>query len=122
MAQVHLRIERRQRRKDGLRQRIRGTSERPRLTVFRSLKNIYAQIIDDERGVTICEASSMSKGLRGGIKGGGNVAAAKQIGKVLAERAAAKQVTQVCFDRNGYRYHGRVKALADAAREAGLKF
>ena len=122
MAHLQIKIERRERRKDGLRRRIRGSTQRPRLTVFRSLKNIYAQIIDDERGVTICEASSKSKDLSGGIKSGGNIDAAKMIGKALAERATAKNVTQVCFDRNGYRYHGRVKALADAAREAGLKF
>lgn len=117
-----VKIDRRERRKDGMRKRIRGSSERPRLTVFRSLKNIYAQIIDDERGITICEASSKSKDLRTSMKTGGNIDAAKQIGKALAERAVSKNVTQVCFDRNGYRYHGRVKALADAAREAGLKF
>jgi len=122
MAHLQIKIERRERRKDGMRKRIRGSTERPRLTVFRSLKNIYAQLIDDERGVTICEASSKSKDIRGSIKSGGNIEAAKLIGKALAERATAKNVTQVCFDRNGYRYHGRVKALADAAREAGLKF
>lgn len=122
MAHGQINVERRARRKRGLQQRIRGTGERPRLTVFRSLKNIYAQIIDDERGVTICEASSKSKDLRGGIKSGGNIEAAKAIGKVLAERATARNVTLVSFDRNGYRYHGRVKALADAAREGGLKF
>src|SRR5690554_3341210 len=118
MAQVQLKIERRARRKAGLRRRIRGSAERPRLTVFRSLKNIYAQIIDDERGVTICEASTMSRDIRSGLKTGGNVEAAKLIGKTLAERAMQKNVTQVAFDRNGYRYHGRIKALADAAREA----
>jgi large subunit ribosomal protein L18 len=115
-------VERRARRKRGLQKRIRGTSERPRLTVFRSAQHIYAQIIDDQAGVTICEASTRNKELVGELAYGGNVAAAKIVGAKLAERAKAKQVEQVCFDRAGYRYHGRVKALADAAREGGLQF
>jgi large subunit ribosomal protein L18 len=113
---------RRLRRKHVIRHRVFGTTERPRLTVFRSLKNLYAQIIDDEKGVTLCEASSRSKDLQSKIPSGGNIPAAKLVGAALAERAKAKNIEQVCFDRNGYRYHGRVKALADAAREAGLKF
>ncbi len=113
---------RRLRRKHVIRHRVFGTAERPRLTVFRSLKNLYAQIIDDEKGVTVCEASSRSKDLQSKIPSGGNIPAAKLVGAALAERAKAKNIDQVCFDRNGYRYHGRVKALADAAREAGLKF
>jgi len=110
------------RRKRGIRKRLRGTGDRPRLTVFRSIDHIYAQIIDDERGVTLCEASTRSKDLRGGIKSGGNLEAAKLVGTALAERAKAKNVTAVRFDRNGYRYHGRVKSLAEAAREGGLAF
>ena len=117
-----LRIERRLRRKRGIRKLIRGTSERPRLTVYRSLKHIYAQIIDDGRGVTICEASSRSKEIREKIPKGGDIAAAKVVGTVLAERAKAKGIAKVAFDRNGYRYHGRIKGLADAAREGGLSF
>jgi len=113
---------RRLRRKHVIRHRVFGTTERPRLTVFRSLKNLYAQIIDDEKGVTLCEASSRSKDLQSKIPSGGNIPAAKLVGAALAERAKAKNIDQVCFDRNGYRYHGRVKALAEAAREAGLKF
>ena len=113
---------RRLRRKRVIRHRVVGTTERPRLTVFRSLKNVYAQIIDDEKGVTLCEASTRSKELQGKVPSGGNIPAAKLVGTALAERAKAKNIDQVCFDRNGYRYHGRVKALADAAREAGLKF
>ena len=113
---------RRLRRKHVIRHRVFGTTERPRLTVFRSLKNLYAQIIDDEKGVTVCEASSRSKDLQSKIPSGGNIPAAKLVGAALAERAKAKNIDQVCFDRNGYRYHGRVKALAEAAREAGLKF
>jgi large subunit ribosomal protein L18 len=108
------------RRKRGIRKRIRGTGERPRLCVFRSAKNIYAQIVDDDRGITVCEASTRSKDLQGQIKCGGNVAAAKIVGAALAERATAKNVKAVCFDRSGYRFHGRVKALADAAREGGI--
>ena len=90
--------------------------------MFRSASHIYAQVIDDQQGVTICEASTRTKGVREEIPNGGNVAAAKVIGKAVAERALAKDVKTVCFDRNGYRYHGRLKALAEAAREAGLGF
>ncbi|MEK6798424.1 MAG: 50S ribosomal protein L18 [Planctomycetota bacterium] len=117
-----IKLLRRQRRKWSIRSRIVGTAERPRLAVFRSLKNIYAQLIDDAKGVTLCEASTRSKELRGTIKSGGNIEAAKAVGKALAERATAKQIATVCFDRAGYRYHGRLKALGDAARESGLKF
>ena len=93
---------------------------RPRLSVFRSSKHIYAQIIDDTKGVTVVSASSMEKDARG--KTGANVEAAKAVGKRVAERAVAKGVKEVQFDRGGYLYHGRIKALADAARESGLKF
>ena len=113
---------RRLRRKRGTRKRISGTLERPRLTVFRSLKHIYAQIIDDERGVTMCEASSRSKDLRERIPNGGDVAGAKLVGAELANRAVALKIGKVVFDRNGYRFHGRVKGLAEAAREGGLQF
>jgi large subunit ribosomal protein L18 len=99
-----------------------GTSGRPRLSVYRSHKNIYAQIIDDERGVTLCEASTQSKDLRTKVTYGGNIVAAKEVGAALAERAKSKNILSVCFDRNGYRYHGRLKGLADAAREGGLQF
>ena len=122
MKATELKTKRRMRRKHVIRDRVVGTCERPRLTIFRSLKNLYAQIIDDEKGVTLCEASSRSKDLQKGIPSGGNITAAKAVGAALAERAKAKSIEKVCFDRNGYRYHGRVKALADAAREAGLKF
>lgn len=122
MKAYELKTKRRMRRKRVIRNRVEGTAEAPRLTVFRSLQNIYAQIIDDHAGVTVCAASTVSKDLRGAVKYGGNIAAAKVVGKALAERALAKGLTRVCFDRNGYRYHGRVKALADAARESGLKF
>ena len=117
-----LRIRRRLRRRAGLRKRIRGTSERPRLTVTRSHKNIGAQIIDDERGVTLCAVSSRDKGMRDTVKYGGNIEAAKAIGTLLAERAKAANITAVCFDRNGYKFHGRVKGLADAVREGGIAF
>ncbi len=113
---------RRQRRKRGIRKRAFGTPECPRLSVSRSLKNISAQIVDDLKGVTICQASSLNKDLAGQVKGGGNKEAAKAVGAVLAQRATAAGVTSVVFDRNGYRYHGRVKELAEAARESGLKF
>lgn len=103
-----------------IRKRLPRTAERPRLNIFRSLKHIYAQVIDDIRGNTLVEANSMSKDFP--MRGGGNVAAARAVGKLVAERAIAKGIKQVAFDRGGYGYHGRVKALADAAREAGLQF
>jgi large subunit ribosomal protein L18 len=103
-----------------IRQKVRGTAERPRLAVFRSLNHIYAQLIDDEAGRTVVSASSAEKGVKS--KNGGNVAGAKDVGKMLADRAKEKGLTRVVFDRGGYLYHGRVKALAEAAREAGLEF
>jgi large subunit ribosomal protein L18 len=118
----NIRVTRRNRRRRGLRKRLTGTSDQPRLAVFRSAKHIYAQIIDDDRGVTLCEASTRSKDLRDGIGYGGNIAAAKAVGLALAERAKAKNIEEVCFDRGGFRFHGRIKGLAEAAREAGLKF
>jgi len=105
-----------------VRTRLVGTPERPRLNVYRSVAHIYAQVIDDRGGRTIVSASSVDKETKKNLKGGGNIASAKAVGKVIAERAKAAGVTQVVFDRGGYKYHGRVKALADAAREAGLKF
>lgn len=104
------------------RKSIAGTTERPRLCVHRSSKHIRAQIIDDQKGATVVSASSLDKEVRGLIKGGANVAASKIVGKIIAERARAKGIEQVVFDRGGYQYHGRVQALAEAAREAGLKF
>jgi len=106
------------RRKTGIRKRILGTPERPRLSVYRSLKHIYAQVIDDQSGQTLAYASSVQQKL----DNGGNKQGAEQIGKTLAEKAKAAGVTEVQFDRNGFRYHGRVAALANAAREGGLKF
>ncbi len=101
-----------------IRRRMSGTEERPRLNVYRSLNHIFAQVIDDAKGVTLVSASSLSAKL----KTGGNVAAAREVGKLVAERAREKGIRAVVFDRGGYLYHGRVKALADAAREAGLEF
>ncbi|MBK17363.1 MAG: 50S ribosomal protein L18 [Rhodospirillaceae bacterium] len=112
-----------ERRKQRIRSRIRKTSgSRPRLSVFRSNKNIYAQIIDDLQGVTVVAASSMDKDLRSGLKSGSTKEAAAAVGKLVAERAVEKGLGEVVFDRGSYLFHGRVKALADAAREAGLKF
>jgi large subunit ribosomal protein L18 len=113
---------RHQRRKWSIRKTLIGTPQRPRLSVFRSDKHITAQIIDDYAGKTIASASSLQKDVRGALANGGNVEAAKIVGKTIAERAKAAGVTAVAFDRNGRRYHGRIKALADAAREGGLKF
>ncbi|HWS86599.1 MAG TPA: 50S ribosomal protein L18 [Pyrinomonadaceae bacterium] len=101
-----------------IRRRVRGTQERPRLAIFRSLNHIYAQVIDDERAVTIASASTVEKDLRGTT--GGNVEAAQRVGRAIAERAIAAGVEQVVFDRGGFRFHGRIKSLVDAAREAGL--
>ena len=100
----------------------RAAGERARLSVFRSSKHIYAQVIDDEKGETLAAASSLEKDLRGSLKTGANKDAAKAVGKLIAERATAKGVKDVVFDRGGYLYHGRIKALADAAREGGLNF
>jgi large subunit ribosomal protein L18 len=108
----------RQRIHDRIRRKLAGTGERPRLNVYRSLSHIYAQVIDDQNGVTLASASTLA--LK--VKTGGNVAAAKEIGKAIAERAVEKGIKKVVFDRGGFLYHGRIKALADAAREAGLEF
>jgi large subunit ribosomal protein L18 len=108
----------RQRVHSRIREKIAGTGARPRLNVYRSLNHIYAQLIDDAQGVTLVSAST----LQAKLKTGGNVAAAREVGKLVAERALEKGVKQVVFDRGGYLYHGRIKALADAAREAGLEF
>jgi large subunit ribosomal protein L18 len=109
---IHLRIQ----------SRVRGRAQVPRLNVYRSLKHIYAQIVDDTHGRTLIAASTRDKEVRKTLKSGGNVAAAKVVGKVVAQRAVDAGLARVVFDRGGYAYHGRVKALAEAAREAGLKF
>jgi large subunit ribosomal protein L18 len=111
------------RRKARVRRAIRKAANgRPRLSVFRSSKQIYAQIIDDEQGRTVVAASTLEKDLKGKIKTGADIAAAKEVGRLVAERAVQAGVKEVIFDRSGYLYHGRVKALADAAREGGLDF
>jgi large subunit ribosomal protein L18 len=109
-------------RKPRYRDHVQGAQERPRLTVYRSLNHIYVQAIDDASGRTLASASSVDKALRASIKNGGNIAAAKSVGAAIAERLKSKGLVEVVFDRGGYLYHGRVKALADAARENGLKF
>lgn len=110
------------RRQQRVRQRVFGTPDRPRLNVFRSSAHIYAQVIDDIKGTTLVAASSLDKSLRTSLKSTGSIEAAKAVGKLLAERAKAAKVTTVVFDRGGRLYHGRIKALADASREGGLKF
>lgn len=120
MEQTKLKLVRRERRKKRVRRNIFGTAEMPRLSVFRSLKHIYAQLVDDDKGHTLLEASTRSPELKDTY--GGNKAAATAVGKLLGEKAVAKGVSRIAFDRNGFRFHGRIKALADAAREAGLKF
>jgi large subunit ribosomal protein L18 len=105
-----------------IRRRLRGVVSAPRLNVFRSLKHIYAQIVDDARGCTLVSASSCDSKIRKTLKSGGNIAAAKVVGKALAERAKEAGLSRVIFDRGGYTYHGRVKALADEARQNGLTF
>jgi len=116
------RNDRRVKRHERIRRHISGTPEKPRLCVYRSNKNISAQIIDDVNGVTLVAASSIDKGLKEEIKYGGNKEAAKAVGEALGKRALEKGIEEVCFDRGGFLYHGRVKELADGAREAGLKF
>lgn len=105
-----------------VRKTLSGTPERPRLSVFRSLNHMYAQVVDDSKGITLAAASTLDPEVKGEVKFGGNIEAAKAVGKLVAERAKEKGVEAVVFDRSGYIYHGRVKALADAAREAGLAF
>ena len=105
-----------------VRSKLSGTEARPRLNVYRSNKHIYAQLIDDVLGVTVASASTLDKELAGQVSNGGNIEAARKIGELIANRAKAKGVEQIVFDRGGYLYHGRIQALADAAREAGLEF
>jgi large subunit ribosomal protein L18 len=123
MSKKDLKFERRIRRKKHIKKHIKGTSEKPRLTVTRSINEIYAQIIDDIDGKTIIAASSIDKEIRAQIKSEAKkIDKSKLVGQFIAKRALSKDIKNVSFDRNGYLYHGRVKALADAAREAGLKF
>jgi large subunit ribosomal protein L18 len=116
------RNENRKRRHQRVRKKARGTAECPRLNVFRSNMHIYAQIVDDQRGVTLVAASSMDPELKGELGYGGNVEAARRVGELIARKALDKGIKDVVFDRGGYLYHGRVKALADGARKQGLKF
>jgi large subunit ribosomal protein L18 len=112
----------RERRKLRIRRKISGTSDKPRLTVFRSAKHIYAQVVDDVAGKTVAHASTLSRDVRGEVNEASKLDAAKKVGASIAKALLAKGIEKVVFDRNGYLYHGRVRALADAAREAGLKF
>lgn len=116
------REEQRVRRQVRVRKKIRGTAECPRLGVFRSAKHIHVQVVDDNSGKTLVAASSLCKELRGQAKSGANKVAARAVGKLIGERAKAQGITRVVFDRGGYLYHGRIKELADGAREAGLQF
>jgi len=123
MSGQHNKYERRAIRRLRIRKRVAGTGERPRLSVFRSANHIYAQVVDDERGVTLVQASSRDAGLDlSGIEAKGRVAKSMAVGRLIAGRAKAAGIAKVCFDRGGYLYHGRVKALADGARAAGLDF
>ncbi|MGD8718250.1 MAG: 50S ribosomal protein L18 [Candidatus Zixiibacteriota bacterium] len=114
-------VPKRVRRHGRIRKKVTGTAERPRVCVFRSLRHIYAQVVDDYAGKTLAAVSSLDPGLRGKVDGG-NVAGAATVGEELAKKATAAGITEVVFDRGGYRYHGRIKALADGARKGGLKF
>lgn len=105
-----------------VRKKVNGTSERPRLNIYRSLNNMYAQIIDDTKGITLVSASTLDQELKGQLSATGNKAAAKEVGKLIAKRALEKGITQVVFDRAGYLYHGRVQEVGEGAREAGLEF
>jgi large subunit ribosomal protein L18 len=116
------RKQRRKRIKRRFRDVVHGTSDRPRLTVFRSLRHLYAQVIDDDRGVTLVSASTLDKETSGGLESTANIDAAKRLGEVIAERAKGEGVKVVVFDRAGFKYHGVIRAIADGAREAGLKF
>lgn len=122
MGALYFKKEARLRRKKRVRKKVIGTSDRPRLSVFRSARHIYAQIIDDSRGLTLAAASSMEKDVRSASKSGDKKAVAAQIGKLIAGRAKEKGISKVVFDRGGFMYHGRVKALSEGAREGGLTF
>lgn len=122
MAKQNPKVEAREKRKKRIRKKIHGTAERPRLSVFRSARHIYAQVIDDTAGQTVAAASSLDQAVKEHDAFGSKVAMAQYIGKMLAKRATEKGITTVVFDRNGFLYHGRIKALSDGAREAGLTF
>jgi large subunit ribosomal protein L18 len=122
MATLRSRNALRVRRHDRIRKRLKGSTERPRLSVFRSLHHVYAQVIDDATGRTVVAASTREKAVADGLKSKASTAAAQRVGEIVAQRAKEKGVTSVVFDRGGYKYHGRIKALADAARSAGLEF
>ncbi|UCG38219.1 MAG: 50S ribosomal protein L18 [bacterium] len=122
MGRIEDKIRTRNARRRRIRSRIHGTALMPRLSVFRSARHIYAQIVDDDLGTVLASASTMEKQLRGSLKSPGNAEAAREVGKLIAARAGEKKIETVAFDRGGFKYHGRVKALAEAAREGGLKF
>ena len=122
MATLRSRNKLRVRRHDRIRKRLKGSAERPRLSVFRSLHHVYAQVIDDATGRTVVAASTREKAVADGLTSKASTAAAQRVGEIVAQRAKEKGVTAVVFDRGGYKYHGRIKALADAARSAGLEF
>ena len=122
MSQREIIETRRVRRQRRVRKKLTGTTERPRLCIFRSSKHIYAQVINDANGTTLASASSLDPEIKGQAAYGGNKAAAALVGKAVAERAKQAGIDKICFDRRSYKYHGRVQALADAAREAGLQF
>jgi large subunit ribosomal protein L18 len=115
-------VEARQRRKLRIRKKIQGTEQKPRLTVFKSIKQIYAQLVDDTQHRVLTGISTLNKEVQAGLKSGGNSDAAKKVGEAIGKKALGLGITEVVFDRNGFKYHGRIKALADGAREAGLKF
>ncbi len=122
MERTEIKRQRRARRKIRVRKRVFGSAEKPRLTVFRSNRNISAQLVDDLSGRTLVQAGTLNRDVRETLEESGNVAAASRVGELLAQRAVVQGIRQVAFDRNGYRFHGRIKALAEAAREGGLKF
>lgn len=122
MVTVNRKVEARVRRRKRVRKRVKGTPERPRLSVFRSLRHIYAQVIVDTTGQTMASASTLSKEIRGELKRTGNTEAAKKVGELIAKKSIERGIKMVVFDRDGYLYHGRVKALGEAARENGLIF
>jgi len=122
MSRVKDRKQRRDKIKRRSRQQVRGTAQRPRLAVFRSLRHIYAQVIDDEQGITLASVSTLDKAASGGLPSTGGAEAGKRIGELIAERAKGQGVETVVFDRGGFQYHGVIRAIADGAREAGLKF
>jgi large subunit ribosomal protein L18 len=119
---IMTKLQRRDRIQHRIRKKVRGTTQRPRLSIYRSLKNIYLQLIDDDKGLTLCSASTLEKDFKSKMKYGGNIEAARMLSEIMAKRILDKDIKTIVFDRGGYKYHGRTKKIAEGLRDAGIKF